>query len=95
MPDLNLLPIPGFASSYQDSATKIWICRINTIADVRIHPTWRDVGPCRVRLVSLAGWGNLPILLANEEQFANLQVWKNLLRAWRETCGIVGTSGDR
>ncbi len=44
----------------------------------------RGVGPCRVRLASLAGLGELQLFLTDEEQFANLRVWKNLLRTCRE-----------
>ena len=51
---------------------------------VRIRGTRRDVGPCRVPLVSLTDWSIFRLFLTDDEQFANWQLWKNLLWACRE-----------
>ena len=45
--------------------------RAHTLADVGIRHTWRDVGPCRVRLASLADGADFQLFLTDDEQFAN------------------------
>ncbi len=44
------------------------------LANFGICYTRRDVGPCRVRLVSLTDGAIFLLFLTDEEQFANLQI---------------------
>ena len=59
---------------------------VNRRYDVGLRPTWRDVGPCRVRLASLMVGAIFQLFLPDEEQFANLQLWKNVLLHVSQEC---------
>ncbi len=50
---------------------------INRRNDTEIRHTWRDVGPCRVRLASLTDGAIFQTFLTDEEQFGNLQFGEN------------------
>ena len=55
---------------HSDWPSPLWVCGTPTVTNVRIHHTWRDVGPCRVRLARLADGAIFPLFLTDEEQFA-------------------------
>jgi hypothetical protein len=68
--------------------------RPRTLADAGIHHTWREVGPRRVRFGLPDGWAIFQLFLTDEEQFANLQLWKNLLWTCRDKLWEGSLSGN-
>lgn len=59
-----------------------------------IRRTWRDVRPCRVRLNSLADRANFQLFLTGDEQLADFQVRKNVLRGCRVNWGMGKIRGS-